>query len=143
LVVVSIPGSSGGSGCLILLFFPNSSIGVPMLSPRVGFKHQHLYWSGTGRASQGTTVPGSCQQALPGISNNVWVWCLQMGWVPRWGSLWMVFPSISAPFFVPAFPLDRSNPGLIFLRWVGGPSFNQVAVPNLWVRSLQVLSPLC
>ena len=33
----------------------------------------------------------------------------------------MAFPSVSAPLFVPAFSLDRSNSGLIFLRWVGGP----------------------
>jgi hypothetical protein len=33
----------------------------------------------------------------------------------------MVFPSVSAPLFVLAFPLDRSNSGLKFLRWVGGP----------------------
>jgi hypothetical protein len=26
----------------------------------------------------------------------------------------------SAPLFVPAFPFDRRNSGLIFLRWVGG-----------------------
>jgi hypothetical protein len=24
-----------------------------------------------------------------GIINSVWVWCLHMGWIPRWGSLWM------------------------------------------------------
>ena len=24
--------------------------------------------------------------ALLGISNSVWVWCQQMGWIPRWGS---------------------------------------------------------
>jgi hypothetical protein len=88
----------------------------------VGCKHPHLYWSGSARASQETAIPGSCQQLLLGISNSVWDWCLQMGCIPRWDSLWMAFPSVSAPFFVPAFPLDRSNSGLIiFLRWVGGP----------------------
>jgi hypothetical protein len=30
---------------------------------------------------------GSCLQALLGISSSVWVWCLQMGWIPRWDSL--------------------------------------------------------
>jgi hypothetical protein len=38
----------------------------------------------------------------------------------------MAFPSVSAPLFVPAFPLDRNNSGLIFLRWVGGP------IPQPW-----------
>jgi len=30
-----------------------------------------------------TAIPTSCQQALLGISNSVWVWCQQMGWIPR------------------------------------------------------------
>jgi hypothetical protein len=33
----------------------------------------------------------------------------------------MTFPSLSAPFFVPVFPLDMSDSGLKFWRWVGGP----------------------
>jgi hypothetical protein len=67
-----------------------------------GYVYPHLCWSDSGRASQGTAIPGSCQQALLGISNSVWVWCLQMGWIPRWDSLWMACPSVSAPYFVPA-----------------------------------------
>ena len=55
--------------------------------------------------------------------NSVWVCCLQMGWIHRWGSLWMAFPSVSAPLFVPAFPFKRRNSGVIFLRWVA-PSLN-------------------
>jgi hypothetical protein len=27
-----------------------------------------------------------------------------MGWIPRWGSLWMVHPSVSAPNFVSVTP---------------------------------------
>ena len=65
-----------------------------------------------------------------------------MGWNPRWSSLWMAFPSVSAPLLVPVFPLDRSNFGLKFLRWVGGPISQLGAMPNLWIWSLQVLSPL-
>jgi hypothetical protein len=34
------------------------------------------------------------------------------------GSLWMMFPSISCPLFVPAFPFDRGNSVLIFLKCV-------------------------
>ena len=59
-------------------------------------------------------LSGSCEQALLGISNSVWVWCLLVGWIPRWGSPWMAFPSASVPLFVPVFPLDRSNTGLNF-----------------------------
>jgi hypothetical protein len=66
-----------------------------------------------------------------------------MGWIPRWDSLWMAFPSASAPQFVSAFPLNRSNSGLKFLRWVCGPIPQLGAVSNHWVWPLQVLSPLC
>jgi hypothetical protein len=48
------------------------------------------------------------------------VWCLQIEWIPSWGSLWMAFPSVSTSLFVPEFHLYRSNSGLIFLRWVSG-----------------------
>jgi len=65
-----------------------------------------------------------------------------MGWISRWGSLWMAFPADSAPLFVPEFPFDRRNSGLIFLRWVGGPIPQLSAVPNHWIRSPQVLSSL-
>ena len=44
------------------------------------------------------------------------------GWIARWGRLWLAFPSVSAQLFVPAFPLDWKNSGLILLRWVGDPS---------------------
>jgi len=77
-------------------------------------------------------ISGSCQQAFLSITNSVWVWCLQMGWIPRWGSLWMAFPSVPALLFVPAFPLDRSNSGLKFSEiggWshpsTGGCAYNQ------------------
>lgn len=70
---------------------PSSSIGVLRLSLMVGCEYLHLYWSGVGRTSQGTAIPGSCQQVLLGISNSVGVWCLQMGWIPGWGGLWMAF----------------------------------------------------
>jgi hypothetical protein len=40
--------------------FPNIPIGVPVLSPMFDCVHPHLYWSCSGRASQGTAIPGSC-----------------------------------------------------------------------------------
>jgi len=65
-----------------------------------------------------------------------------MGWIPRWGSLWMAFPSVSDPFLVRVFSLDRKNSGLKFLRWVGGPIPQTGAVPIHWIWSLPVLSLL-
>jgi hypothetical protein len=91
LVGGSIPGSFGGrreglggSYCcssygaanLFSSFspFPNISIGGPMLSPMVSWEHPPLYLSGSDRASQETDILGSCQQALFGIHNSVWIW---------------------------------------------------------------------
>jgi hypothetical protein len=76
--------------------FSNFSTGVPMLSPMVGCKHLPLCLSGSGRSSPETAISDFCQQALLGIHNSVWVWCLYMGWINRWYSLWMTFPSVSA-----------------------------------------------
>ena len=80
--------------------FSNSSIGDPVLSPMVGWKHPFQYLSGTGRASQEAAISGSCQQSLIGMHTSVWIWWLYMGCIPKWGSLWMVFPSVSVPHFI-------------------------------------------
>jgi hypothetical protein len=102
----------------------------------------HLYWSGTGRSSQGAVVLSSCQQALLGISNNVWVWCLE--WMDsKVGDLYVAFPSVSAPFFIFAFPLVRRNSGLEFLRLMISPVPQLGVMPIHWVRSLQALCLLC
>jgi hypothetical protein len=74
-----------------------------VITSMVGCKHPPLYMSGSRRASQEKTISGSCQHALLGIHNSVCVWWLHMGWIPRWGSLWMTFPSVSAPYSVSIF----------------------------------------
>jgi hypothetical protein len=51
-------------------------------APIVGFEYLTLYWSDEGRTSQGPVIPGSCEQVLLGVSNNVGIWCLQMGLDP-------------------------------------------------------------
>jgi hypothetical protein len=88
-----VPGSSGGGGLVgwyccssygvanplsSFIFSPNSSIGVLVLSSMISCKHRHLYWSGSGRASQETAISGSCQQEILGIISSVWVWWLHM-----------------------------------------------------------------
>lgn len=55
------------------------------------------------------------------LASAIVSWCLHIGWTPSWGNLWMSFPSVSAPFFVPALPWDRNNSGSKNFRWVGGP----------------------
>jgi hypothetical protein len=73
-----------------------------------------------GKASQETAISGSCQQALLGICNSVWVWCLYMGWIHRRGRFWMAFPSTSPLKFVPIYLLDR-NIWLEILEMSGWP----------------------
>jgi hypothetical protein len=65
----------------------------------VSFELLPLYLSGFGKASQEAAISGFYQQALPGIHHKVQVLWLCLGWIPRWGSLWMAFPSAPAPHF--------------------------------------------
>jgi hypothetical protein len=102
--------------------FSSSFIGGPVFHPIDDCEHPLLYLPGTAIASQEIAISGLCQQNPAGICNNVWVWWLFMGWIPRWGSLWMVFPSISAPNFVSVtpsmgvlFPILRRNE--VFTLW--------------------------
>jgi hypothetical protein len=110
--------------------FSRSSIGDLKLPP--------LYLSDTGKASQDMAVSGSCQQALVSIHNSVCVWWLYMEWVPRWGSLWMVFPSVSGPHFVSVslliwilFPLLRRTEVSFYLSFIW--SVNCImSIPSFW-----------
>ena len=130
-----VPRSCGSTGWFILSFllwgckpfqllgtFYSSFIGDPVLCPMDGCEHPLLYFSGTGRASQDTAILGSCQQALVGICYSVWVWWLYMGWIPRWGSVWMVILSVSAPNFVSETP----SMGIFF------PLLRRIEVYILW-----------
>jgi hypothetical protein len=87
-----------------LVTFSSSSIEGPVFHPIDDCEHSLLYLPGTVIASQETAISGSCQQNLASICNSVWVWWLFMGWIPRWGRLWIVLPSISAPNFVSVTP---------------------------------------
>jgi hypothetical protein len=103
--------------------FSSSSIGGPVFHPIDDCEHPLLYLSITGIASYETAISRSLQQNLAGICNSVWVWWLIMGWIPQWGSLWIVHPFIFAPNFVSEtpfmgilFPILRSY---IFInQWV-------------------------
>ena len=82
-----------------------------------------MYLRGTGIALQERAIPGSCKQSLSGICNSVWVWWLYMGLNPRWGSLWMFFPSILdlnnvsvTPSMVILFPILRRNEQQVLAR---------------------------
>jgi hypothetical protein len=97
-----------------LSIFYSSSIGA--LCSIVYCEHPLLYLPGTRIASYETAITGSLQQNLAGIFNSVWFWWLIMGWIPRWGSLWIVHPFVLAPNFVSVtpfmsilFPILRRN----------------------------------
>jgi hypothetical protein len=107
-VIVALPmGLQTLSAPSVLPLTPPLGSSCPV--PMAGCKHLHLYCSGSGRVSQETYISCLCQQALLGISNSDWVWWLHVGWISRWCSLWMAFPSVSVPLIVRVFPLDRSN----------------------------------
>jgi hypothetical protein len=91
--------------------FSSSLIGGSVFHTIDDCEHPLLYLPGTGIASHETDI---FQQNLIGICNSVWDWWLFMGWIPRWGSLWVVLSSVSALIFVSGgwYPPDPS----IFLR---------------------------
>jgi hypothetical protein len=106
---VADPFSSWGA-------FYSSSIGGPVFYLIEDCEHPLQYLPGTGRDSYKTAITGSLQQNLAGICNSVWVWWLIMGWVPGWGSLWIVHPFVVAsnlvsvtPFMGILFPILRRN----------------------------------
>ena len=64
-----------------------------------------MYLSCTSRASQVTAISYIQLQSAKYLCASIiltgfvmgWI---SMGWITRWGSLWMVFPSVCAPHFV-------------------------------------------
>jgi hypothetical protein len=111
--------------------FSSSFTGDPLFCPMDGCAHPLLYLSDTGRASQETAKSGSCQQALVGIHSRVWFWWLFMGWIPRMGSVWVLFPSVCASHFVSVTP----SMGILF------PLLRRTKVSTLW--SYFFLSFMC
>jgi hypothetical protein len=93
-----------------------------MFHPIDDCEHPVLYLPGIGIASQERAISGSCWQNLAGICNSVWVWWLYMGWIPGWGSLWMVLSSVSPPNFVSVTP----SMGILF------PILSRNEVSILW-----------
>jgi hypothetical protein len=74
--------------------FSSSFIGGPVFHPIDDSKHTLLYLPDTGIASQDIVLSGSSQQNIADICNSVWVWWLFVGWIPGWGSLWMVLSEL-------------------------------------------------
>jgi hypothetical protein len=88
----------------------------PVFHPIDDCEYPLLFLSDTGIASQEIAISWSCQLNLAGICNSLWVWWLYMGWIPGWGSLWIILFSVSALNFVSVthpigilFPILRRN----------------------------------
>jgi len=132
------------------------SLHLPLVTP---FSVQRLAVSirlhicqAAGRVSQETTISSSCQHAPVGIPNSDWVWWLHVGWIPMWGSLWMTFPSVSAPHFVSIFPpvsivfpiLRRTEASTLwsFCSWELHMALilNHSQSTKMWARCLRLLS---
>ena len=85
-------------------------------------EHPLMYLPDIGIASQERDMSGSFGQNNSGICNSVWVLWLYMRWMTREESLWMVFPSVSAPHFVTPsmgilFPIQRRSKVSILLSF--------------------------
>ena len=114
-----------------LATFSSSSIGSPVIHPIADCEHPLLCLLGPGIVSQETAISGSFQQNLANVCNGVSVWRLTMGWIPKYGSLYMVHPFVSAPNFVSVTP----SMGVLF------PILRRGKVSTLW--SLLFLSFMC
>ena len=75
-----------------------------MIHPIADCEHPLICLLGLGIVSQETAISGFFQQMLASVCNGVIVWRLIMGWIPGYGSLLMVHPSVSAPNFVSVTP---------------------------------------
>jgi hypothetical protein len=80
--------------------FSSSCIGGPVFHLIDDCEHPLLYLPVTGIASLESAISESCRQNLAGICNYVCVWWLIMIWIPEWGSLCILLPSISFPNFI-------------------------------------------
>ena len=75
-----------------------------MIHPIADCEHPLLCLLGPGIVSQETAISGSFQENLASVCNGVSVRKLIMGWIPGYGSLYMVHPLVSAPNFVSVTP---------------------------------------
>ena len=72
--------------------FSSSSIGGPVIYPIGDCEHPLMCLLGPSLVSYETAISGSFQQNLASVGNGVSIWKLIMGWMPRYGNLYMVHP---------------------------------------------------
>jgi hypothetical protein len=78
----------------------NSSIRDPLAQSNGWFQSSSSVFVRLWQSLSGDSHIRLPSKALSGIYNIIWVWWLYMGWILRWGSPWMAFPSVSVPYFV-------------------------------------------
>jgi hypothetical protein len=117
--------------------FPNSSIGVPKLSPMLGRKYLQLSQSAAGRASHRSAMPGSCLQAqVSGIGACSWDGS-QVGPITAWPFHQSLF------HFCPCISFRQEQFGVKKIwRWVGYPILSLGVVCLIEVVSSDSISPL-
>ena len=109
--------------------FSSSSIGGPVILPIADCEHTLLCFLGPSIVSQVTAISGSFQRNLASVCNGVSIWKLIMGWIPGYGSLYMVHPLVSAPNFVSVTPYM-------------GVFFNDTATTEIYTLSLHDALPI-
>jgi hypothetical protein len=82
----------------------SSSIGGPVIHPIADCEHPLLCLLCPCIVSQETAISGSFQQNLASVCNGVSVWKLILGWIPGYGSLYMVHHFVSVPNSVSVTP---------------------------------------
>jgi hypothetical protein len=93
-----------------------------VIRPIADCEHPLMCLLGPGIVSLGTAISGSYQHNLASVCNGVSVWRLIMGWIPGYGSLYMLNPFVSAPNFVSVTP----SMGVLF------PVLRRGKVSTLW-----------
>ena len=69
------------------VFSSSSTLGGPVIHPIADCEHPFLCLLGPGIFSQEAAISGSFKQNLASVCNDVTIWRLIMGWIPRYGSL--------------------------------------------------------
>jgi hypothetical protein len=148
-VGVLVPGSTRWP-CQLMLFFlgvaitlrssspsATSPTRVPELSLMVGSTYLNCQLLAEPPQEQSYQIPVKKRLLAT-------VWCLQTGWIPKWGSPRMALPSVSAPFFFFFFCSFFGQNHFWVKNFEMGvwPHPTTGGMPISWRWSLQVLSPL-
>jgi hypothetical protein len=138
------PGSTGWSGQLMLFFLWGCNL-PQLLHSFPQFPYQGPWAQSDGWLQASTSALVSCwlnpirsshSRLLSVSASWHWqqcqVWCLQTGWISRWGSPQIAFHSGSAPFLSLLFFWTGTFLSKKILRWVGGPIPQHGAMAIYW-----------